>query len=116
MLFEIDAEHYETGEKKTLSYDNVTNTLTVDGIVLENGQASQAEVVTAFSKDSPLVKSADVRLLKIQLGMSCNYSCDYCSQRFVERPKETSKKDIEEFMRKLGNLNFIEANGLKIEF
>jgi uncharacterized protein len=50
------------------------------------------------------------------LGLSCNYSCDYCSQKFVERPKETSKKDIDAFLEKLDALSFDEDAGLKIEF
>ena len=71
---------------------------------------------TVFSKDSPLKKSRTVRTLKIQLGLSCNYACDYCSQRFVARPKETNKKDIDAFMAKLANLSIPDEVGTSIEF
>ena len=57
-----------------------------------------------FSPENPIGKSSNVKVLKIQLGLSCNYTCDYCSQRFVERPAETSKKDIESFINQLDNL------------
>jgi uncharacterized protein len=50
------------------------------------------------------------------LGLSCNYSCDYCSQKFVERAPETSKKDIDDFLKKLEVLDFSEEQGLKVEF
>jgi uncharacterized protein len=69
----------------------------------------------SFNKDNPLKKSKLITTLKIQMGLSCNYSCDYCSQKFVERA-ETYKKDIDEFMRKLEVLEFDEQQGLKIEF
>jgi uncharacterized protein len=50
------------------------------------------------------------------MGLSCNYSCDYCSQKFVERQPETSKKDIDAFMEKLNALHFDEDVGLVVEF
>ena len=50
------------------------------------------------------------------MGLSCNYSCDYCSQKFVERAPETSKKDIDAFMEKLNALEFSEEVGLRVEF
>ncbi len=119
MRFRILAEK-NANDKNVFIYDNVTNTLsTEDGFVFERGDISattccQKEYVP-FSKDAPLKKSRDVRVLKIQMGLSCNYACDYCSQRFVERPPETTKKDIDAFMEKLRHLNFNEKDGLKIE-
>ena len=106
------------GEIRKFYYDNVENALSDDNgpIAYPDGYNGDLKGFVPFSKDQPLKKQRNVALLKIQLGLSCNYSCDYCSQRFVERPPETSKKDIEEFMRKLDNLNFIEQNGLHIEF
>jgi uncharacterized protein len=76
---------------------------------------STREEYTAFSPELPLKKSKTVTTLKIQLGLSCNYSCEYCSQRFVERPEETNFKDIDDFMLKFENLEFDENQGLKIE-
>ena len=127
MQFEILAKHPETGDELTLIYDNTTNLLkTAQGnaYVFQNqnqqggSTCSTCEPPTEalrFSKDDPAPKSRQVRVLKIQLGLSCNYSCDYCSQRFIERPKETSKKDIDDFMAKMENLTFDEEQGLKIE-
>mgnify|MGYP003340797205 FL=1 len=39
----------------------------------------------------------------------------YCSQRFVERAPETSKKNIEDFIHMLRNLEFDNANPVRIE-
>lgn len=119
MIFEIVAER-NAGDRETFFYDNITNTLKDSkGFVYEypNGQyQEQRPKVIPFSKDQPLKKSKTVRLLKIQLGLSCNYTCDYCSQKFVERAPETNKKDIDAFLAKLDNLEFDEQLGLKIEF
>lgn len=118
MIFEIVAEKSANDVKK-FYYDNVTSTLKDEvGNVYEYPtiQKPPMKEVVPFSKDSPLKKSNNISTIKIQLGLSCNYTCDYCSQRFVERPPETSKKDIEAFMSKLNVLNFDETQGLKIEF
>lgn len=120
MIFEIQAER-SAFDKKTFFYDNVENKLwDQDGFVFEYPPEMRSQpsnfIAPVFDKDNPLKKSSMITLLKIQLGLSCNYSCDYCSQKFVERPKETSKKDIADFMAMLDNLQFSEQAGLKVEF
>jgi uncharacterized protein len=120
MIFEILAQ--KKGETDaTFYYDNEFNILKdASGKVFEYPADKRIkqdkEPVTPFDKNSPITKSKAVKLLKIQLGLSCNYSCDYCSQKFVERAPETSKKDIDAFLAKLDNLEFSEQKGLKIEF
>ena len=119
MIFEIHAEHEHNGDKKVFYYDNMSNTLkdSEDNIFqFSNIQPDIRDEYVPFDKDHPLTKSKEVSILKIQLGLSCNYSCDYCSQKFVERAPETSKKDIDAFMDMLDNLSFNEHRGLKIEF
>lgn len=121
MIFEIHAEK-NAEDKKIFYYDNMTNILkdSEDNVYRfpqeQLDQMMPQEKYTAFDKDHPIKKSNEIYLLKIQLGLSCNYSCDYCSQKFVERPKETSKKDIDAFLEKLDVLQFNEERGLKIEF
>lgn len=119
MLFEIIAQ--KDGENKKFFYDNLTNSLSSeDGNVYRYSDTPEVPKVFRetkdFNKDKPLKKSKQIDLLKIQLGLSCNYSCDYCSQKFVERPKETTKKDIDDFLKKLEVLEFSEEQGLKVEF
>jgi uncharacterized protein len=119
MKFEILAER-NANDKKIFFYDNVTNTLTREDdqhiFEYQKIEPHNFKVATVFDKNNPLKKSKKVTLLKIQLGLSCNYTCDYCSQKFVERPTETSKKDIDALIEMLEKLEFDEERGLKIEF
>lgn len=121
MIFEILAKTPDGSSQRVYLYDNQTSVLTdkETGNVFEypNAQVTPTANPSApFSSDIPLKKVREISVLKIQLGLSCNYSCEYCSQRFVERAPETSKKHIEEFMTKLSTLNFDEQRGLKVEF
>jgi uncharacterized protein len=122
MQFKIEAVRHDVSDVEIFYYDNETNVLTnKDGGVYEYPQDDLVKPlfegkVVPFSKDAPLHKSKLVTKLKIQMGLSCNYSCDYCSQKFVERGVETSRKDIDAFMSKLDNLEFSKDQGLKIEF
>jgi uncharacterized protein len=118
MIFEILAER-DVDDQKTFFYDNVTNTLSDEtGHIYENTNiaADNRPISLPFSKHVPLKKTRQVRKLKIQLGLSCNYSCDYCSQKFVERPPETSKRDIDNFMSMLDSLDFSGDRQIDIEF
>jgi uncharacterized protein len=121
MIFEIEATRFEDGDKRTFLYDNMTNVLKgSDGTLYEYPKEQRShnyqKPYKPFDKNRPLKKSKLISHLKIQMGLSCNYSCDYCSQKFVERQPETSKKDIDVFMEKLNNLYFDEDVGLKVEF
>jgi uncharacterized protein len=140
MIFKIHAGRNDN-DKKWFLYDNERNVLTDEsGLVYEFPKNEQdfsflddvsresfteikrkklldrREEIVPFSKDIPLKKSKTPKLLKIQLGLSCNYSCEYCSQRFVDRPEETNKKDVDGFMKKISNFDFQENQDLKIEF
>lgn len=57
-------------------------------------------VAPVTSRDTPLGKTSP-RILKISLGLSCNYACEYCSQRFVARNDETNPEDVTAFMDSL---------------
>jgi uncharacterized protein len=118
-IFNIKAVKPGTSEVLNLKYDNELNRLETEAGFVFSSESSDGSAdgfdSIPFGKDSPLRKSRHVRMIKIQLGLSCNYTCDYCSQRFVERAPETSKKHIDEFIQKLSNLSFSESSGLKIE-
>lgn len=121
MLFEIKATRFADGDVKTFQYDNMSNVLKdSEGNIFEypeeQRQKNTAKPYKSFDKNSPLKKAKLISHLKIQMGLSCNYSCDYCSQKFVERQPETSKKDIDAFMEKLNALHFDEDVGLVVEF
>jgi uncharacterized protein len=58
--------------------------------------------VKRVAKDKPLGKSRAPRILKIQLGLSCNYACSYCNQAFQIADATVSKlADVEHFLIQL---------------
>ena len=121
MLFEIKGTRFEDGDTKIFHYDNIANVLKdAEGNIFEypenQRQNFNLKPYKSFDKNHPLKKAKLISTLKVQMGLSCNYSCDYCSQKFVERQPETSKKDIDDFMKKLESLHFDEDVGLRIEF
>ena len=99
------------GQPKKFIYDNSTSELTYeDGrpvyvAPLETVDYGDWEAAFTVSKDTPANKSSEeISILKIVLGLSCNYSCEYCSQRFVPHAEETTQQDIEPFLRKIEHL------------
>lgn len=135
MKFNILAER-SAGDRQTFTYDNTTNTLTAeDGRVFEYPPDSRlacgpgckgaecacatpkaVEVIEPFSPDKPLTKSRRVTRLKIQMGLQCNYSCTYCSQKFLNRPEDGNPKQIEQFLKLLDNLDPDPNAPFKVEF
>lgn len=59
-----------------------------------------------------------IKKLKIQLGLSCNYSCEYCSQRFVPHADQTGPEHIDAFVSGMSEWLDCEEHGrdLAIEF
>lgn len=120
MKFQIYAKKPGDENPELFYYDNMTNSLSKEDGTLykftDRVLDPHAQTYKNFNIDTPLKKSKQINHLKIQLGLSCNYSCDYCSQKFVERQPETSKKDIDAFLEKLEVLDFQEEAGLRVEF
>jgi uncharacterized protein len=117
MIFEIIGKTLE-GKERTFHYDNCNNALSdTEGNVYKDQTTKPYTDMQSisFSKDEPLVgKSVNVSTVKIQLGLSCNYNCSYCSQRFVAHAPETNKNDIDGFLEKLDNL--LIGDNTKFEF
>ena len=91
-----------TGDVKRFYYDNMTSELFhEDGKAVEMNPCTRrtfdTEEAVVVSKDQP-GKKVTPKVLKIQLGLSCNYECNYCNQRFVPHADETNPDDIEGFM------------------
>lgn len=66
-----------------------------------------------LSVDSPGLKRSP-KVLKISLGLSCNYECEYCSQRFVPRAEETNPDSVDAFVDALDD--WVLTTPDKIEF
>lgn len=99
-VFNIEAKNPTSGEVAALLYDNLTSQLTYAAtgqpavMVMDVTPRQDAPVV---SLQSPLGKTSP-KVLKISLGLSCNYECEYCSQRFVPRAAETNPGDVDDFV------------------
>jgi uncharacterized protein len=89
------------GTQAVLDYDNQASTLTwEDGTAVRPAVQKAWRDATVVSADQP-GRKGNVRVLKISLGLSCNYECNYCSQRFVPHADQTNPGDIEPFMASL---------------
>jgi uncharacterized protein len=103
--FLIAATDPRTVSVVPMIYDNMASTLTDlrgNSMVrtVDADQLVPPEVAAVTSKDTPLGKTSP-RILKISLGLSCNYACEYCSQRFVARNAETNPDDVSGFLNSL---------------
>jgi uncharacterized protein len=103
--FLITAVDARTEKVVPLLYDNMDSSLTdLEGrsVVRTVDASLRAPTVYApvTSREAPLGKTSP-RILKISLGLSCNYACEYCSQRFVARNVETNPDDISGFLESL---------------
>ncbi len=91
------------GTQPTFIYDNATSSLTT-----EDGRPVLRVMPKAFggaeviSVDKPGRKGI-IRTLKVSLGLSCNYECNYCSQRFVPHAESSNPGEIEPFLAQLTN-------------
>lgn len=91
----------QDGQKVRLIYDNQTSALTWDdGKPVVQAKPSAYRDAAAVSVDQP-GRKGNIRTLKISLGLSCNYECSYCSQRFVPHAESSNPDDIEPFVAQL---------------
>lgn len=91
------------GVQRTFIYDNMVSTFVDEATgksIVPIKARGDFPVVLTTSKNTPNGKKSP-RILKISLGLSCNYECDYCSQRFVPRAAETNPRNVEDFMEGL---------------
>lgn len=85
---------------QTLYYDNSTSVLLNEegvSIIPSTLTLNTRPVVDAIDRYEPGKKTSP-KVLKISLGLSCNYECEYCSQRFVPRAAETNPNDVMAFI------------------
>jgi uncharacterized protein len=94
--FKITAWHPIKNETRYLNYDNALSTLTwEDGTpVIPSSQK--------YGTPNEQIKihkgKRNLKTIKIQLGLSCNFECDYCNQRFVPHADSTNPDDVTPFV------------------
>jgi uncharacterized protein len=95
-------------------YNNMRSTL-VEARTSRALFPARADSGPNTAADMSFRKSSVVRTLKIQLGLSCNYSCEYCSQRFVPHAEPTGPYSVDQFISRL-SWNASLADDATIEF
>lgn len=95
--FVITAHHPIKNDTKKLIYDNEYSTLHwEDGTPITPVKTTIIETPVGQKK---LDKGKrNLAKIKIQLGLSCNYECDYCNQRFVPHADQTNPDDVQPFV------------------
>lgn len=89
------------GQKAVMYYDNQSSALTwEDGKPVVEAQLGAYRDAMVVSVDQP-GRKGNIRTLKVSLGLSCNYECSYCSQRFVPHADSSNPDDIEPFVAQL---------------
>jgi uncharacterized protein len=95
-IFDITVLYPPTQERKQIIYDSALSTLKwkTGEPVIQNVQ-TQPDVETPAKINHG---KKDLRTIKIQLGLSCNFECDYCNQRFVPHADSTNPDDVQPFV------------------
>jgi len=98
-----------------MRYDNQTSELTdaAGQPVIPRVEVASRLPAPTVSRETPLGKTSP-RVLKISLGLSCNYECEYCSQRFVPRAAETNPGEVQSFVKELDG--WVKEEPTQIEF
>jgi len=94
----------DSADKKVFYYDNMTSAILDENqnkIVFGQSEHKEYKDAVVVSENSPGKKTSSIKRLKIQLGLSCNYECTYCNQRFVPHADETNPESIEPFLSQL---------------
>ena len=94
--FEITLWHALKQQEKKVIYDSSLSTLIWDDgtPVLQNVDV-QPDVITPAKINH---SKKNLKTVKIQLGLSCNFECDYCNQRFVPHADSTNPDDVQPFV------------------
>jgi len=92
--FKFYLEKQKDNSELILDYDNETSELRYENGDIVVPQNTFKDFKPSWKMDEG---KRDLTKIKIQLGLKCNYSCEYCSQRFVPRnPDDTYKHDDED--------------------
>jgi uncharacterized protein len=98
-LFTITALDPQSQTNKIILYDTDDNSLTwSDGTPIIEPISSNPIV-----EQVKIQKGKVPKRVKIQLGLSCNFECDYCNQRFVPHADSTNPDDVKPFVENMAN-------------
>lgn len=91
------------GNRRTISYDPATSSCvwadTGERVAPE--QPRPFKTATVVSPAQPGKKSRTPKVVKIQLGLKCNYACSYCNQRAQPHDMQGNPAAVDRFLAKL---------------
>jgi uncharacterized protein len=99
-IFKILTRREHDKQEAVFYYDNINSTLQDErgvDVVPQDLPSQNYGDFFQTTKDNPGSKTSP-KVLKISLGLSCNYECTYCNQRFVPHSDSTNKDDIQPFL------------------
>lgn len=98
-IFDISVLHPLTKEVKHLEYNSSLSTLKWDdqSPVIQGVQVQPNVLIPAKINHG----KRNLNTIKIQLGLSCNFECDYCNQRFVPHADSTNPNDVDPFVNNM---------------
>jgi uncharacterized protein len=100
-IFDITAWSAIDSTHKKLKYDSSLSLLTWEDGTNVLRKVNKKDDVTTPAKIEHGKK--DLKTIKIQLGLSCNFECDYCNQRFVPHADSTNLNDVDPFVANMSN-------------
>ncbi|MEY3739759.1 MAG: Ralstonia phage, partial [Pseudomonadota bacterium] len=118
-LFKLYLEKDDGQTRSIAYYDSTASTLKwEDGAPVIKSLASESSEVGKPAKIQS--GKGEIKVLKIQLGLNCNFECTYCNQRYVPRTEASAQESLDEFLRTLptwftGGKNGL-GSGVRIEF
>jgi uncharacterized protein len=99
--FEIKSWDVKEQKHKVIIYDSSVSTLTwEDGTPIYDNVMTQPDVLAPAKIEHG---KKDLKTVKIQLGLSCNFECDYCNQRFVPHADQTNPDDVLPFVENMSS-------------
>ena len=100
-VFKITGYKFDIKEYKDVIYDTSNNSFKwedgTDIVPFNENVPKDTKISKIESGKRNLSK------VKIQLGLSCNFECDYCNQRFVPHADETNPDDVKSFVDNMPN-------------
>jgi uncharacterized protein len=94
--FDITVWHPIKEQERKVIYDSSLSTLTWDdGTQVLPDVLTQPDVLIPAKINHG---KKQLKTVKIQLGLSCNFECDYCNQRFVPHADATNPSDVDPFV------------------
>lgn len=124
-IFVVTAASPGSSDPVQFFYDNTLSILTdvngqrvrssdvAESLGIEKRNYSVESPARQVSRQTPGGKR-NPRILKIQLGLKCNYSCEYCNQRFVPKADDGTPEAVRAFVDSM-DAWFKPQEGTKIE-